>query len=149
MIKMKHKIIIKWLFLLIWMIIIFLFSNQANSGEITHNVIQNIIPLPTNITNIINFIIRKMAHLTEYFILAILTINLLKEYTTKQNIIIIVSIIFCFTYATTDEFHQSFIANRTSSFKDVLIDTTGSLIAIIPYTIYHHKKSLSKTVSKH
>lgn len=140
---MKHKII-KWFFLVIWMIIIFLFSNQANSGEITHNVIQSIIPLPTNITNIINFIIRKMAHLTEYFILTILTINLLKEYTSKIKIIIIISVLFCFTYASTDELHQSFIANRTSSFKDVLIDTTGSLIAIIPYAIYNYKKTSFK-----
>ncbi len=132
---MQNKKLIKWLFLIIWMIIIFLFSHQAHSGNLTHNVIQDILPFPENTINTINFLIRKLAHLSEYFILAILIISLLKEYKHPPKNIIIISIIFCFIYAASDEFHQSFIAGRTSTFKDVIIDTTGSLVAIIPYGI--------------
>jgi VanZ family protein len=31
----------------------------------------------------------------------------------------------------TDEWHQSFVPNRTSSVKDVLIDATGALIVLV------------------
>ena len=36
--------------------------------------------------------------------------------------------LFCFFYACTDEFHQLFVENRGSSFLDVLLDYTGSLL---------------------
>lgn len=128
----------KWLILLAWMFIIFLFSNQANSGTITHNMVEQILPKTEkiNIIDIINFIIRKLAHLIEYLILTLLTISLFKEYTKKEKIIIITSIIFCFLYACTDEYHQSLIPGRTSLFSDVIIDTTGGIIAIIIYKLF-------------
>ena len=34
-------------------------------------------------------------------------------------------------YAASDEFHQTFVANRDGNFRDVLIDLAGILIAII------------------
>ena len=137
------KKIIKWLLLIIWLIVIFIFSNQANSGESTHDIIENIIPIikNSNQIDIINFIVRKLAHITEYLILALLTISLLKEYTKNERLIIIISIIFCFLYASLDEIHQSFVIGRTSTFKDVLIDTTGSIIGNIIYII---KKKISQ-----
>lgn len=129
----------KWLFLILWMLVIFIFSSQANSGEITHDIIGEIINTNSNIIDTLNFLIRKLAHLTEYFILACLTISLLKEYTKEQKIIIITTIIFCFLYALTDEYHQSLVPGRSSLFKDVLIDTSGSLIATIVYYLSNKK----------
>lgn len=141
---MKKKII-KWTSLILWLLVIFLFSNQAHSGQVTHNLIDQILPgvKTSGLTEIINFIIRKSAHITEYFILTLLSISLLKEYTKKERKILIASIIFCFLYACTDEFHQSFVSGRTSTFKDVLIDTSGGIIALILYTFYH-KTNLKK-----
>ncbi len=141
---MKRKII-KWFFLIIWMTVIFAFSHQANSGSITHNIIADILPLNQHTIEIINIIIRKLAHLTEYFILAIAIHSLLKEYLTNIKTITILSLIFCIIYATTDEYHQSFITNRTSSPKDVLIDTIGSLTYLTMATIYHIQKSKKNT----
>ena len=52
-----------------------------------------------------------------------------------EKIIILLSLIICFTYACTDEFHQSFIPGRTSQFIDVIIDTTGGLLSVFIYYI--------------
>ena len=137
------KKIIKWLLFILWLVIIFLFSNQPYSGASTHNIIEKIIPIlkNSNWINIINFSIRKIAHITEYFILCILTMLLLKEYTKNERIIIVSSILFCFFYACTDEIHQSFILGRSSKFTDVLIDTIGVLLYLFIYKISPKKEA--------
>ena len=128
---------IKLLFLIIWMLVIFFFSHQPHSNKVTHSLIETILPSlkSSNYLDIINFSIRKLAHIAEYFILSFLTISLLKEYTKNERIIIFSTIIFCFLYACSDELHQLFIAGRTSKFGDVIIDTIGSIINIIIYKV--------------
>lgn len=137
----------KWIYLILWLLVIFIFSSQANSGDITHNIIGEVANTNYTITTTLNFLIRKLAHLTEYFILALLTISLLKEYTKKQKIIIITTIIFCFLYALTDEYHQSLVPGRSALFTDVLIDITGSQIATIVYYL-SNKKLITKRRNK-
>ena len=143
---MNKSKLLKLLILILWMGIIFCFSNQPNSGQVTHDIIEETITTVKTDTliDIINFIIRKSAHMTEYFILTILFVSLYKEYTNNKNKIIIISIISCFLYACTDEIHQLFIIGRTGQFIDVLIDTIGGLLFIIPYYIYINKEN-SKT----
>ena len=41
----------------------------------------------------------------------------------------------CFLYSLTDEYHQYFVPGRTSLFTDCLIDTTGSIIACVIYSV--------------
>lgn len=143
---MNKKKLIKWIMLIIWMLVIFLFSSQPHSGETTKSIIKQIMPnIKTNsLLDMINFIVRKSAHITEYFILTLLTISLLKEYTKKQNVILVSSLIFCFIYALTDEFHQSFIPGRSSLFRDVLIDTSGSVLSLVSYYLYQKKFTTKK-----
>ena len=130
--------------------IIFALSNQSNSSEMTKNVIQEIIPIinTNNLINRINFLVRKSAHIIEYFILTLLTVSLLKKYTKTNTLIILISLIFCFLYACTDEYHQSFIIGRSASFKDVLVDTSGIILFLITYIIYNlkYKQKNSKTL---
>ncbi len=136
---------IKWIALITWLIIIFIFSHQPNSGNTTYSIIENIIPTlkHSNWIDIINYIIRKTAHITEYLILSLLTISLLKEYTKKEKIIIIINLIFCILYACSDEFHQSLIMGRTRKISDVLIDTIGIIIGLLLY-ILTIKKDVNK-----
>ncbi len=75
-----------------------------------------------------NFIIRKLAHFSEYFILGVLVIFTLREYGVKN---VFIPIIFCVLYASSDEIHQLFIKGRTGSIIDVLIDSCGSLTSIL------------------
>ncbi len=73
----------------------------------------------------IDFALKKLAHFIEYFILGVLV------YRATKNIWI--SIIFCITYAISDEFHQSFIPGREPRGRDVIIDSLGSITAVITW----------------
>ncbi len=128
---MSKRKYIKWTILLIWMLVIFLFSHQPQSGQATYSIIEKIFPVlkDSKQIEILNFIIRKCAHFTEYFILTLLIFSLLKEYQIKKRYII--SIMLCFIYACTDEFHQLFIIGRTANFRDCLIDTLGGIFYLI------------------
>ena len=127
------------------MIIIFLFSNQPNSGEKTHSIIEKILPIfNKNTINIINLVIRKLAHITEYYILAYLSHSLLKEYKLSRKKEIIICILFCILYSITDELHQSLIPGRTSNYKDCLIDTIGVTLFILTNTIIKKKHLKNK-----
>ena len=143
MIKVNKRKILKWLALITWMIIIYHFSNTPNSGDETLGIIEKIIPTvkSTNTLETINYIIRKLAHITEYFILAYLANSLIKEYTKKKTNFL--TLIFCLIYAITDEFHQSLVIGRTATPKDVIIDQIGTSI----YLIINYLKS-KKTTSK-
>ena len=142
---MKTKKIIKWLCLLTWTLIIFLLSHQPNSGQATHSVIEKIIPFikEQSIIDILNFIIRKLAHVTEYLILSIITYSLLNEYQLKEKKKIYITIIFCFIFAITDELHQTLVMGRTGRFLDCIIDTTGASIPIIAKKIKTLKNNFS------
>ncbi len=41
----------------------------------------------------------------------------------------------CILYALSDEYHQSFVPGRSSRLTDVGIDTTGSLIGLLPVMV--------------
>ena len=147
---MKKRKIIKIILLIEWMLIIFLFSNQPQSGKITHSIIENIFPIlkGTTLANIINIILRKTAHITEYFILTLLTYSLLKEYNIKRKNILLISILFCIFYSATDEYHQKFIEGRSSSITDCLIDSSGALIFIAANNKYTKLKKYKKKAQK-
>ena len=78
----------------------------------------------------IHFLVRKIAHLTEYAILAILLMRALCERATSlwrgAAVVLIVAVLF----ALADEYHQSFVASRTSSLGDAAIDSAGVLLGI-------------------
>ena len=75
-----------------------------------------------------HYIVRKLAHFTEYFILGVLFIFTLREYGIKN---VLVPIVFCILYACSDEVHQMFIKGRSPSIWDVAIDSCGSLTSIL------------------
>ena len=105
-----------------------------NFPHVRHGLENNLISLSTLI-----FLVRKTAHFTEYAILGSLFFLNLKSWqrpksSTSMNILL--SLIFSFLYACTDELHQIFVSGRSAQFRDVLIDTLGaSFGAIIAYLI--------------
>ena len=128
---MKYKKITAWVLFVFWLILIFYFSNQPGSvsSDLSNNVLKTILNnLAVSNFSILVSILRKLAHFTEYFILSILTLNLLKQYRKVEAWEFMLVMLFCFFYACTDEFHQLFVENRGSSFLDVLLDYTGSLL---------------------
>lgn len=133
--KMNYKLI----FLIIWMIIIFLFSNNngLKSSKKSDKLIEHtVVKIYHNFNNktdkkkIISkytFIVRKLAHFTLYFILGILSYLYLKDYNIN---FIYISILFCFLFSLSDEIHQLFISGRSFKLLDIFIDTTSSIMSI-------------------
>ncbi len=125
-----------WLPLLAWTAVIFMASTDVFSAQHTGSVIQTIIvaiighPLPLEDFDPVHFLIRKLAHLTEYAILGALAFRAVRAeergWSTRWAMI---AIMISLLIATSDEFHQSFVPSRTPSPVDVAIDTVGAAIA--------------------
>lgn len=157
--KNKKQIIISIILVIIWMSIIFTFSNMdtIKSNDTSKGIINSVIDttletsnnigiieeIPTEkekqtIVNNLNLPLRKIMHFTEYLILSLLLLNALNKTNIKNKYFI--TILTCFIYAITDEYHQTFITGRTGQFIDVLIDTTGSILGLIIYNKITLKK---------
>ena len=140
--------IFRIIILVLWMLVIFTFSQsngEKSSGRsigILKNIVTNIsdglykikiINKPISedraqkIANNLNYPARKIMHMSEYFILALLIYNVLVLYEIKK--IYLVTFITSVLYAISDEIHQLF-TGRTSSIIDVFVDSIGILIAI-------------------
>lgn len=139
----KYEKIIKIVLIVIWMGIVFNFSNQGGnessgtSSKVT-KVIVNIVtkdkeePDQQTIEKI-EKIVRKGAHYTIYTIggFLIMSYTYSLEKTKKQKILY--SLLFGVFYASTDELHQYFVPGRSARLFDVGIDTLGVFTGIIIY----------------
>ena len=140
---MKIKKIILTSLLIIWMIVIFMFSNQnatkseSTSDKVSSTIIDTVeVVTKEEITEDkketliedTRFVVRKTAHFTLYFILGLLAYLTLSSYSIKK--IVIFSILFCFLYACSDEIHQMFLYGRTGKILYVFIDIMGSVVGI-------------------
>ena len=74
---------------------------------------------------------RKAAHMTEYFLLAIAISFPLYVYGVRGIWLMLLAGIVCVGFAGLDEYHQSFVGGRTSAIKDVGIDSSGAFIGIL------------------
>ena len=142
--------VVKICFLVLWMALIFSFSNQkdVDSSKISDSFIdrtvvkiykifnENITKEKENeIIEKYTYPIRKFAHYTLYFILGILSFLVVKDYSINKKLIIY-SLLICFLYACSDEFHQLFIIGRSARVLDVIIDTFGSFCSISIFYIF-------------
>ena len=133
--------------LLAWMAFIFFAStgnfSASNTGMIIRPVVLWFFP---NISDerlmAIHFLIRKLGHFTEYAILGLLTARAfidssragLRRHWFFDGLMLIV------LYALSDEFHQSFVASRTASIHDSLIDISGGLFALIMFAVWRKRR---------
>ena len=155
---MKAKRIIYTILLIIWMIVIFCFSNQdaTNSQSTSDKLASGIVDTAEVITKQeipkedkeifiedTRVLIRKSAHFMLYFVLGIFAYLTFNSYSISKTIL--VSIIFCLLYSCSDEIHQMFLDGRTAKVLDIFIDTCGSCLAIsVCYFIkrFKNRKSL-------
>lgn len=147
----------KYLFLflvLFWMTAIFTLSNQPAdkskklSDGFIARTIGNIYKVCDknisdekleNIKDKYTKVVRKMAHFTIYLILGLLVINCLYAF-NLTNKYIIWSLLICFLYAVSDEIHQIFVDGRSCEFRDILIDSCGSMLGIFIFSKIMKKK---------
>lgn len=131
---------------LIVMYMIFRLSAQdgATSSQLSYKVSTKIVVtadklLDKNLStkeikkyvNKIHHMVRKFGHVTEYFILAVTVAFPLYVYGIRGFALMIVAGLFCVGFAGFDEYHQSFVAGRGPSKRDVAIDSIGIFIGIV------------------
>jgi len=76
--------------------------------------------------------IRKSAHVTEYFIFSVLLWRGIRIAGSRwQFRWALLAVIIAAVYAASDEFHQIFVPGRSASVHDVMIDTSGAILAQI------------------
>ncbi len=123
-----------------FMVLIFSFSAQngeqssGTSGRIVNWMIENIFQpiLGTNegamawLYENLGFLVRKLAHFSIYAALGMSLTGFFftfEKLTKKKQILL--TILIGFIYATTDELHQLFTADRSGQITDVMLDTVG------------------------
>jgi VanZ family protein len=81
----------------------------------------------------IQFLLRKIAHIIEYAVLAVLLCNAIVRRLAKFSALALIarSVFISLIYAAFDEWHQSWSAGRIGSLMDVSIDTVGALFGAI------------------
>lgn len=82
-------------------------------------------------TEQIHYYVRKTAHVTEYFILAASVALPLYVYGVRGIWLMLYAGAFCVGFACLDEYHQSFVAGRGASKRDVMIDSIGIFAGLI------------------
>lgn len=131
---------------LLMMYVIFSFSSQSGqvSGELSYKVSYHIVTIGAEILDKdisdmgvdyyieqIHGPVRKAAHITEYFLLAIAISFPFYVYGLRGFPLLVVAGIICFGFACTDEFHQSMVEGRGPSKRDVAIDCVGAFFGIM------------------
>ncbi len=145
---MKNKILIvvtSWLMVLATMIIIFNFWEQSadksaeTSGGVIKDILETVLPdeeITDEVVKKFQPPIRKIAHFCIFMLLGFCLANAFqRSFNLKAIIMYALSFASVTLYAGLDEFHQSFVAERGPSIKDVLIDSSGGLTGILIFVL--------------
>ena len=158
---MKKRVYL--LLIIIWMGIIFGFSNKPSyeSDEQSDKVIDStVIKIANFFKNDLTdeqrhelylhsiFPVRKYAHIFEFFVLYILVFLYLNCFEMNFSTKLIYSLLWCVIYAIADEAHQLFVFGRTGRISDVIIDNIGSLIGLFVCRYIKIKKDKKLIVNK-
>src|SRR5699024_3210423 len=81
---------------------------------------------------LIEFFLRKAAHIFVFFLLCILfKVSLSKTTNLSFKKQLWISFLLTAAYAVIDETNQAFTPNRTAYLGDVILDSTGALLAVL------------------
>jgi VanZ family protein len=127
----------RWWPALLWAIVISTFSTGLFTSDNTSRIIVPLLrwffPHASQETLfLVHHFIRKMGHVTEYFVLSLLILRGIRAGKPGTHLgwaLAAIAVVAC--YAALDEFHQSFVPGRTAAVSDVLIDTAGGIAAQI------------------
>ena len=100
--------------------------------------------------DLIHFLIRKCAHVTLYFLLAVSVSFPLYVYGLRGIPLMLVAGAFCIAFACGDEYHQSLVEGRGPSKRDVMIDSIGVFFGILTVRIvgFVGRKTIFKFLSR-
>lgn len=134
-----------WLPVIVWLFVIFLFSTDTFSAG---NTSRFILPLlkylfPGSGAEWLEFLhnsIRKAGHMTEYFILAVLTHRSIKEVWREDLQVAFRTLTFIAFAASLDEVHQAMTQFRGASPIDVGYDCLGAILALSVLAAYETRR---------
>ena len=128
----KINKIFSWLILILWLILIFYFSNQpaVESAQVSGGILDKLLEL-FNLP-LTDFIVRKAAHFSEFAMLSVLSFNVTGR-TWKFTVLkrSIISTAFSLLYALSDEIHQIFIVGRACRAFDIFVDSMGIITGLV------------------
>ena len=138
--KLKIFSLVLFVITICWTFFIFNFSTQnaETSSKVSVGLlrtillyIQDFLWFEVEFTTLHHFF-RTLAHFVEFFILGLLSTSFLKTIKTHVSF----SALYCLIIAITDEIIQYFTGSgRAAQLKDVLVDFSGSLLAIAIFLI--------------
>jgi len=134
--------------LLLWILFISFASTSEFSAANTSQIVRPILLwLFPNISEArlaaIHFLTRKVAHFSEYAVLAFLA---RRAFITSSSAFIHryrfqIGLLLVVVYALLDEYHQSFVPSRTSSIYDSAIDVAGGITVLLLFKLYRKRTS--------
>jgi VanZ family protein len=135
--------LLAWWPALAWGVFIFVMSTDSFSAEHTSAVIWPVLhwlvpSLTDDLFQIIHHLIRKCAHLTEYFIFYLLLYRGFQGGRRGWHWSwAFMALFIAAGYSALDEIHQSFVTSRTASPWDSLIDSSGAFIALVVVFLFY------------
>ncbi len=120
----------------LWLCALAAFSTDAFSAEHTGTILRRILhalfgEVSHHQIEQIHFFVRKTAHFGSYGLLSALaffswraTLPALPRWTFRWTSL---ALLLTLMAASLDEFHQTFVASRTGSLRDVVLDLTGAI----------------------
>ncbi|GAC1678000.1 MAG: hypothetical protein PVS2B2_14830 [Candidatus Acidiferrum sp.] len=142
-----------WLPAAIWAALIFSMSTDTFSATHTGSILEPILKwlmpsITQNQFDAIHFFIRKCAHFTEYFIFSLLLHRAVRAGRDGwRGSWALTAFLIAAVYSGLDEFHQSFVASRTASPYDSLLDSTGAFFALLALFLWYRVTSKTKPAS--
>lgn len=142
--KERRDTILRYAPLVIWIgVILFLGSGQGSmtrTSIIIRPLLEFLFPSADELTlQLYHGYIRKLAHFTEYGVLAFLALRAFIGSATRY----VAALVLVALIASIDEINQSFEVSRTSSAWDVLLDIAGGLF-VVAVCYFRQRRSLGR-----
>lgn len=138
-----------WIPVIAWVLVIFIASGDLMSAEHTSRFLAPFLrwlnpDISVETLALIQFCVRKAAHLTEYAVLAALVGRAVFHGASPRwgrSALFVGAWIACVFVAAGDEFHQSFVASRGASPWDAMIDSAGAIFGLLIYSKFSRSES--------
>jgi VanZ family protein len=150
---LQPRVIVTWAITVAWAGLITFLSTGSYGASVTGWLLEELLSSlhihlahPTFL--VVHFLIRKLAHSTEYgmfglFLYHSFTFRQPESWNTRSAVS---AVIVAGLFSLTDEYHQSFVPGRTASIVDCGIDTFGALVGmLLPYAGWKVQGFLSKS----
>jgi VanZ family protein len=139
-----------WWPALLWALVIFSLSTDLFSAEHTGRVLEPVLrwvypSISIETFLLIHHLIRKTAHFTEYFIFCVLLYRGVRgtgigwRWSWGLGALFIAA-----AYSALDEVHQAFVASRTASPYDSLLDSVGAFFAVTAIFLWYRIRTTQR-----